>query len=1076
MLREIKLGTLLLLLGGLAAPEMRAQTTQISGQVVDQSKGAISGAQITLTRTETGEVKRTSSTDQGYYSFPSLLPGSYSLAVEKQGFGSINRTDVIVQTAQTSTVDITMTIGAINQAVTVNEEVPLLQTQTSAVGNEVENKTIIDMPLLDRRSSQLQRLSGFVVPNGTGSGATFAIAGGRGNNANYLIDGGEAQNLLLGVPTLMFDPPVESVQEFNVAISNYSAELGRTGGAVVQMTTKSGTNQLHGSLYEFFRNDALNTRSFFAANVPELRYNLFGGSVSGPIIKNKTHFFFNYEGRRQNSATTSVYNVPTLAEQTGNFAGDKPVNNPNTGRPYAGNLIPSSQLDPIGLKLASYYPAPNVAGAATGSGNYRANQLAVAVYDDYVARIDHVFNEKDRLYGRLLAQTDHTNTQAVFPVAALDPTANLAHNYYYDTLIDEVHTFSPTFLNEFRFGYQRRQALSIAPGAGSNLNAALGITGVDQSFGPTINVAGYSALGNTNQQQRLQTPIVSTQYVDQMTWIHGAHQVKWGFETRHSANQDIYSPTAGGSFTYNTLATNNSVASLLLGWTYSGSVLATQPLNTRAATYGAFIQDDWHVTPHLTLNIGLRYDLDTPRWETNNRQNGFDANAINPVSGTPGVITFSGLNGLSKFAHKWDKNNFGPRLGFAWNPSDKWVIRGGGAVLFLPEYDQATPIVTNTGFSTQATYVSPNNGVTPAFLLSSGFPGAVTPPLSQLTPGYGAVPVGARPTTAITFFDPNRVNGYLYQASFDIQRQFGGGFLLDVGYLGTFGHHLPAPDPESINQVPTSQLGPGNAQSNRPFPQYSDVQVVAASIGGSKYNGLNISLQKRYANGWHFQANYTWSKSMDNIDSRNELAAFPTSAFANYYDQKNNWGLSGNDIRHRFVFSTVYELPFGSGRSYQPSSRLVNSLIGGWSIGVISELRTGTPLEAVVLTNNTNSFSQQVRPNVVGDPNNVPGGPSISQWFNIAAFQAPAPYTFGNAGRTFGQGPGAISVDTSLLKDFAVHERFVAQFRVEGLNILNHANFGNPETRLGSPTFGKITSLVTGNQNRIIQLGLHLQF
>jgi len=561
-----------------------------------------------------------------------------------------------------------------------------------------------------------------------------------------------------------------------------------------------------------------------------------------------------------------------------------------------------------------------------------------------------------------------------------------------------------------------------------------------------------------------------------MTWIHGSHQVKWGFETRHSANKDLYSPTAGGSFVYNTLVTNNALASLELGWTYSGSELATEAINSRAATYGAFIQDDWHVNSKLTLNIGLRYDIDEPRWETNNRQNGFNPTEINPVSGTPGVVTFSGLDGLSKYANKWDKNNFGPRFGFAWNPTEKWVVRGGAAVLFLPEYDQATPIVTNLGFSANASYVSTNNGVTPAFLLSNGFPGAVIPPVSSLTPGFGAVPVGTKPTTTVTFFDPNRVTGYTYQTSFDIQRQFAKGLLADIGYLGTFGHHLPAPDAESIDQVPTSLLGPGNAQINRPFPQFSDVQVVAASIGASKYNGLNIALQKRYSSGLHFQTSYTWSKSEDNVDARNELAAFPTSAFANYYNQKANWGLSGNDIRHRFVFSSVYELPFGTGRTFQSSAKWLNTVVGGWSLGTIAELRSGTPLEAVELTNNTNSFSQQNRPNVVGNPNQLSGPQSISEWFNTAAFAVPAAYTFGDAGRTFGEGPGAISVDASLLKDFSVRERFAAQFRVEALNVLNHANFGNPDTRQGSPTFGKITSLVSGNQDRIIQLGLHLQF
>ena len=283
--------------------------------------------------------------------------------------------------------------------------------------------------------------------------------------------------------------------------------------------------------------------------------------------------------------------------------------------------------------------------------------------------------------------------------------------------------------------------------------------------------------------------------------------------------------------------------------------------------------------------------------------------------------------------------------------------------------------------------------------------------------------------------------------------------------------------------MPTNLLGPGNTQVLRPFPQYSDVQVLAPSIGASKYNGLNIGVQKRYANGLHFQANYTFSKALDNIDARSELANFPTetaspatNTFTNYYNQANNWGLSGNDIRHRFVFSSVYELPAGKGKTWQPGSRLVSALVADWSVGVIAELRTGTPLEAIELTNNTNSYSQGVRPNVVNDPNQVPGGQRLAEWFNTTAFAAPAPYTFGNAGRTFGEGPGAVSLDTSLLKDFKVTERFDAQFRVEGLNILNHTNFANPDTRQGSPTFGQITSLVAGNQDRIIQLGLHLQF
>jgi hypothetical protein len=1047
-----------------AGAGLNAQTSQVSGRIQDSSKAALSAAKVTLTRTETGDHRQVTSNEEGYYNFPLLLPGIYEIRVEKEGFETETRTAIKVETGSVSTVDLDLVVGSVAQSVTVDAAVPLLKTDTAAVNNVVQNEAIIAMPLIDRRSAQLTRLSGFVVQNGTGAGATFAIAGGRGNNSNYLIDGGTAQNLTLGVATLSFDPPVESMQEFNVAISNYSAELGRTGGGVIQMTTKSGTNDFHGSAYEYFRNDALNTRTFFSATKPILRYNLFGASLGGPVRKNKTQFFFNYEGRRQTTATTRNLNIPTVAEVHGDFSADSyKVIDPLNKTPFPGNIIPVSRFDPVGAKLAAFYPAPNVPGALSGKANFLANDPITTPVDDYVARIDHVFNDNNRIFGRLLAQTDHTTTASIFPTAGTDSFGNLAHNYYYNASGTWDRNFSATIINEARFTYTRRQALAISAGANTTLDQQIGLTGVNQAFFPAVNVTGFQALGNTSQQQRLQSPIRSDSYVDTLTLIHGKHQVKFGFEYRYSSNLDKYSPTAGGSFTFNNVATGSGLASLLLGWTTSASRLETYPLLTRADSYACFIQDDWRVTPNLTLNIGLRYDVDQPRWETANRQNSFDPAAINPVSGTPGVILFSGLNDVSKYANRWDRNNFGPRAGFAWKLKNDWVVRGGAAILYSGEYDQATPIVANTGFSTQGSFVSPDNGVTPAFLLASGLPPVSSPSKTDLTAGYGAVKAGQSPTTAVAYFDPNRSNGYLYQTSLDIQHQFHGNIMLDIGYLGTFGHHLPAPDAQSINQVPVNLLGAGNAQVLRPFPQFSNVSIIAADIGKSNYHGVNFGVEKRYSNGLQFKGNYTYSKFIDNIDSRNELAAYPgTNSFTNYYSQSSDRGLSGNDIRHRFIFSSIYALPVRHG------------IWGGWSASLISELRSGTPLSPIELTNQTNSFSDGVRPNVVGNPNL--SSPSLAQWFNTSAFAIPAPYTFGNAGRTFGEGPGAINMDASILKDFTIRERMVLQFRVEALNFLNHANFANPDTRQGSPTFGQITSLVTGNQSRIIQLGLHLKF
>jgi hypothetical protein len=464
---------------------------------------------------------------------------------------------------------------------------------------------------------------------------------------------------------------------------------------------------------------------------------------------------------------------------------------------------------------------------------------------------------------------------------------------------------------------------------------------VNQSFFPTVVVSGFQTLGNPSQQQRLQGPIRSDAADDNVTFVRDKHTIKLGVEYRYSSNLDKYSPTAGGSFTFNNVATGSALATLELGWVDQASLLATSPILSRAESYAAFIQDDWRVTPRLTLNYGLRWDIDQPRWVEGNRQNSFNPTAINPVSGTPGVITFSGLNGVSKYSSNWDLHNFGPRFGFAYQAAKNWVVRGGGAILYTGEYDQATPIVATTGFSTQGNFISPDNGVTPAFLLASGMPPVASPTTAQLTPGFGAVPVGSKPTTAVTCFTPNRENGYIYQASLNIQHEFAGNILVDIGYLGTFGHHLTAPDAQSIDQAPTNLPGPGNTQNLRPFPQFSNVQIIAADIGASKYNGVNIGIQKRYSKGLLFNANYTFSKMMDNLDSRNELAGYPgTDAFTNYYNQANDWGLSGNDVRHRFVFSTTYELPAGRGRRFNVNNKALDFVAGGWSTGVIAELRT----------------------------------------------------------------------------------------------------------------------------------------
>jgi Carboxypeptidase regulatory-like domain len=1077
-----------------------AQTSQVSGQVVDASHAVVSDAQLTLSRSDTGFTQQQHSTNEGYYSFPLLQAGHYDLKIEKGGYETQDQKGIIVETGSVSTVNVTLAVGAIAQTVSVDATVPLLQSQSSAVQDVVENQTINNMPLIDRRSSQLQRLSGFVVGNGSGSGATFAVGGGRGNNANYLVDGGNVQNLLLGVPTLMFDPPVESVQEFNLSISDYAAELGRSGGAVVQMTTKSGTNQFHGAAYEYFRNDALQARPYFAKVNPVLRYNLFGASLGGPIKKDKTQFFFNYEGRRQTSTVTQIINVPTAAELTGDFSAfSTPVIDPNTGKQasYNGrlNVLPPGELDPVALALVKFYPAPNIAGAAPNVSNFRANDPTQGVYDVYVARIDHVFGEKDRVFGRFLAQTDHEPTASIYPTPGTDNYGVLAHNYYYNPSGTWYHNFSPTLINEFRFTYSRRQALSISAGANTNLAAQIGIQGTNPAFFPTVTLSGLSGFGNTNQQERLQTPINSNQYVDNVSWQRGNHQFKFGAELRTSNNTDNYFPTAGGSFAFtNTGVSSNaalgSLANLLLGRVNSSTLQQAETLRTTAYSWGLFAQDDWRITPKLTVNIGLRCDLDAPRVEEHNRQNSFDANTINPVSGTPGIITFSGLNGVSKYANNWDYHNIGPHIGFAYTANPTTVIRGGGAILYPGEYDQATPIVAYTGFAKQISLSSPNAGTgAPAFLLKNngtdGTGTAAVPTAAQLTPAYGAVPIGQKVVQAPQYFQRDRVTGYLYQGSLNIEQQLGNQLLLALGYLGTFGHHLSAVNAENINQVTPGNMAllatTKNTQTLRPFPQFGNVSIIANDGGQSNYNAFNAGIKKRYSGGFQFGLNYTWSKFIDNQEARNELAAYPgTDVFTDYYNPQDRRGLSGNDIRNRVIGSALYELPFGPGKWIHPSSNWVNELVAGWTVGAISEIHSGTALSVIDATNNTGSYSDGVRPNLVGNPNSLSGSRSraarTAEWFNTSAFSQNAPFTFGNAPRTFGRGPALATTDASLLKDFKILESSTLQFRAEALNVFNHANLANPNQQFGNGAFGQVTGLQSGNQSRILQLALHLAF
>ncbi len=578
----------------------QSQLATLTGTVTDPTGAAAPGAQVRAVEAETGERYSAVANSSGNYTIPLIKPGRYEVTCELTGFKQRKESGLVLETGQQARLDIRLEIGAVTDSTTVEASAPLLNGESSSVGGVVENRTIVSMPLIDRRAAQLTKLNGFVVQQG--SGANFSIAGGKGNNQAWLIDGGNVQNVTLGVPTLSFDPPVEALQEFNVAISNYAAELGRTGGGVIQMTTKSGTNQFHGSAYEYFRNDKLDARNFFAASKPPYRYNLFGGSLGGPIRKDKTHFFFNYEGLRRTNGGTVIEGLPTVAETKGDFSENPTVirDPAAAGRPpFPGNIIPASRLDPVGAKIAAFYPAPNIPNRPSGNSNYRVNTAEPNPSDNYVGRIDHVFSDKDRMYARALIGSSNILDQHIWPTNGVDPVERFQYNTYQNISGTYFRNLAPTTINEFRFTYDRRTFHNLTGGAHTGLNGQIGLAGVNPDDFPRLTLTGYTGFTVNANVDRLQGPIRDNQYIDNLTHIAGNHRLKFGGEFRYASNLDTNHATPGGLLGFNNTATGNSVAALLLGWAQSGSINDELPLRSRANAYAAYAQDDWQVSRKL---------------------------------------------------------------------------------------------------------------------------------------------------------------------------------------------------------------------------------------------------------------------------------------------------------------------------------------------------------------------------------------------------------------------------------------------------------------------------------------------
>jgi hypothetical protein len=1095
----------LFLVAVVASPAL-AQTPlgTISGIVTDTTGATVPGASVSAVHADTAQRTAATTNDRGFFVLTQLPIGAYVVEAELAGFQKYRREGLLVTTGATIALDIQLTLGDLRDTVTVSAESPLLQSRTSDVSQLIEARSVQDLPLGDRRSMNLINMIGgaVFVEYDSGSKPNFSLAGGRTQSQMFWIDGGTGQNMRLGIGQIDLDPPVETVQEVKVLASSYAAEYGGSAGGVIIATTKSGTNAFRGSAFEYFRDDALDAGNFFAPIVngkkdkAPLRYNVFGGTTGGPILRDRTFFFFGYEGSRRTDGSTAILTVPTELQRRGDFSqtfdargAPIPIYDPaTTGRvgnttvrtQFPGNVIPSDRLDPVALKILELYPLPNRPPASiTGANNFIGNQAQELVRDNYTVRVDHNLTADDRVSARYLYNSDNRRFTTVFnePAAGTSPAALRHQNYWYGGY---TGVFGANVVNELRYTYSNRINHTQSYGLGDGWPAKLGLQGVSDDAFPRITVAGIAALGAGNHERR-QLPIEQHQIVNTTSYVRGRHSLKGGFEIRPSFNYEVNRPSISGTFAFatqptafpNRAGTGLGLASLLLGFPNSVTVRETEVLDRSSWYLGAFVQDDWTVTANLTLNVGVRWETDTPIVDRNDRMNGFDPAAINPVSGTPGVVRFAGVDGWPSSPYRTDWNNVGPRIGFAWRPfgTAHTMIRGGFGVFFAHPFDHGAPSSASLGFERSASLQTPDNGITAPFFLRDGVP-ALREAAIVRDASFGAVRVGQAATTAVTFYERDRASGYAQQFNLGVQRELPGRFVVELSYLGNLSRKLPSQN-LSINQIAPDKMAAGATQQrDRPFPQFSNVTVLFPTLGVSNYHAGVLRVEKRFSHGFNVLSTYTWAKFLNNTDEGGADIG-DTGVYSDFYNRSRDYGPSGNDIRHRWTISSVWELPIGPGRRWLSSGWLA-PVAGHWSLGLLGTMQSGAPFSVTTQTNTTNAFSAgALRADLVARPELPSGERSLARWFDPDAFAQPAPFRFGTSGRGILRGDGIIRFDVLIGKNVSLGARRALQLRVELFNAFNHTDFGLPGHTFGGPGFGIVSS---ARAARTMQLGVRFAY
>ncbi len=1111
----------------------------ILGNVTDASGAVVPGATVTVTNIATNAVATVVTNSDGYFTAPNLLVGAYTVTATKDGFKKALRSGLTLEVDQKAEINLVLETGAVSETIEVSSQASLVDTTTATFGKVIENRRVQELPVNGRNALSLVLLAP-AVQSGVGPTASgFAdrgtqvsfirINGSPFATNNLVVDGLSSVNAYL--PDVNINPNVDSVQEFKVQTNTMSAEYGFTLGGVVNLVTKSGTNQYHGTVYEFFRNNSLDANSWAnnraARPRQPLRYNQYGGSIGGPVRlpgkvfgpfaydgRDKSFFFYNYEGYRFITNASGFYTMPTEAFRNGDFskladATGKPIivydpattrANPNGNGflrdPFLNNIIPANRLDAVAKNFLKFYPLPNrpADNAFTNLNNFFGAVGNKRTLTNHTSRFDHRFSERNNFSARYTFYKQFTDngTGNLYP----DPIVRQRTDPFrgHNVVLTDLHNFTPNLIHEFRIGVARQIFDFKVASAGLNIPQQLGLPAIVPP--DTIPAIGNGLPGfNTGTVGKRGGSV--WQLFDSLTWLRGNHTVKFGTELRLTQANNLQKSSPSGNYQFGTTLTDNAApiagnrintgnafATFLLGTVSSATVTTHLGESEVGKSYGFYVNDDWKIRRRLSLNLGLRYDYQQQPFERRCGTSMFNPFVTNPLSGLKGATQYACVDYGRTFS-KTDGNDFAPRLGFSWDVlgNQKTVVRGGYGIFMsaLFSYWNANYESTN-GFAGTNTIYQPTNNLITLFQLKDGFPFAPNQPQgARLGPNFFA-------TSSASFKEAISRTPMSQQWNLSLQQQLGGGFLVEVAYSANHGTHLLSgsydlnqADPALVRQFglagqltnnvanPFAGKVPGafgganitQAQALRPFPYVGGITVQAPHAGNSIYHALLVSAEKRFSRGFTLLASYTFAKIISDsiFNGLNFIGSEGGNDFGyqnGLYNRRAERAEDPSNVPHRLVVSGLFELPIGKGKRLDFGNGVANNLLGNWQLNTITTIVQGTPTSVRGANNGLAN-----RPDWIGSLE-LPGGFTDAnpqrgvQWFNPAAFVNPALYVFGNTPRAISQfrNPGAVIVDLSVFKNFTLTEKLKLQFRAEAFNAPNHVNLGTPNTSFGAGPTG----------------------